>query len=145
VHVIKKNGAGGGAILQAPIVLFCVCFALFVTYLVHNGDATVSCDRKELLDIRTVITHLELDEDFSLMSLVTIYQPVDNPPLTFVLLANMQSLKNKLGELRLRLSYQQDVKNCNILCFTKVFCASAGQNSCVRPVRRGWGYVSICK
>jgi hypothetical protein len=28
-----------------------------------NVAATVSYDRKELLDIRTAITHLELDED----------------------------------------------------------------------------------
>jgi hypothetical protein len=41
----------------------CVCFALFGTYFVHNVSATISYDRKELLDIRTAITHLELDED----------------------------------------------------------------------------------
>jgi hypothetical protein len=37
-------------------VLLCVVF--FVTYFVHNVSATVSYDRKELLDIRTAITHL---------------------------------------------------------------------------------------
>ena len=43
--------------------IFCVfCFALFVTYFVHNVAATVSYTRKDLLDIRTVFTHLELDE-----------------------------------------------------------------------------------
>jgi hypothetical protein len=35
---------------------------LFVTYFVHNVAATVSYGRKELLDIRTVITHLEMDK-----------------------------------------------------------------------------------
>ena len=44
---------------------------------------------------------------------------VGNPPLTSILLANVQSLENKLDELRLRLSYQRDMKNCNILCFTE--------------------------
>jgi hypothetical protein len=39
-------------------------FALFVTYFVHNVAATVSYDRKELLDIRTAITYLELDKSF---------------------------------------------------------------------------------
>jgi hypothetical protein len=39
-------------------------FALFVTHFVHNVAATISYDRKELLDIRTAITHLDLDEDF---------------------------------------------------------------------------------
>ena len=31
----------------------------------------------------------------------------------------MQSLENKLDDLRSRLSYQRDIKNCNILCFTE--------------------------
>ena len=54
------------AILRSPNQLcFCVCFfTLFVTYFVHNVSATVSYDRKELLDIRTAITRLELDEHF---------------------------------------------------------------------------------
>jgi hypothetical protein len=38
-----------------------VCFfALFVTYFVCDVAATISYDVKELLDIRTAITHLEL-------------------------------------------------------------------------------------
>ena len=36
-------------------------FALCVIYFEHNVVATVSYDRKELLNITTVITHLELD------------------------------------------------------------------------------------
>ena len=39
-------------------------FALIETYFVHNVAATVSYDRKELLDIRTAITHHELDKEF---------------------------------------------------------------------------------
>ena len=46
---------------------YCVCFfTLFVTYFVHNVSATVSYDRKELLNIRAVNTHLVLDKDFYL-------------------------------------------------------------------------------
>ena len=41
---------------------FLFFFALFVTYFVHSVAATVSYDRKELLDIRTKITHLEQDK-----------------------------------------------------------------------------------
>ena len=37
-------------------------FALFVTNFVHTVAATVSYDLKELLEIRTGITHLKLDE-----------------------------------------------------------------------------------
>ena len=54
------------AVLMAPDqpCYFVSFFALFVTYFVHNVAATVSYDRKELLDIRTAITHLKLDEEF---------------------------------------------------------------------------------
>jgi hypothetical protein len=39
-------------------------FTIFVNYFVHIVSATVSYGRKELLDIRTAITHLELDKDY---------------------------------------------------------------------------------
>ena len=53
------------AVLLAPNQLCYLCFnALFVTYFVHNVSVTVSDDQKELLDVRTAITHLELDKDF---------------------------------------------------------------------------------
>ena len=46
-------------------MLFWVFFFVFVvTCFVHNVSATVSYDRKELLDIITVIIHLVLDKDF---------------------------------------------------------------------------------
>jgi hypothetical protein len=47
--------------LNQPCYFVCF-FALIETYFVHNVAATVSYDRKELLDIRTAITHLELDK-----------------------------------------------------------------------------------
>ena len=47
--------------LNQPCYFVCF-FALFVTYFVHIVAATISYDRKELLDIRTAITHLELDK-----------------------------------------------------------------------------------
>ena len=40
-------------------------------------------------------------------------------PLPSILLANVQSLDNKLDEVRSRISYQRNIKNCNILCFTE--------------------------
>jgi hypothetical protein len=60
---------GMAAILRAPDQLCHFVrffFYIFVTHIVHNV-ATVSCDRKELLDIRTAIIHLELEKNiFSL-------------------------------------------------------------------------------
>ena len=39
--------------------------------------------------------------------------------LPSILLANVQSLDNKLDEVGSQISYQWDIKNCNILCFTE--------------------------
>ena len=38
-----------------------------------------------------------------------------------ILLANVQLLEDKIDDLLLRLSYQPDIKNCNILCFTEMW------------------------
>ena len=122
---------------------------LFVTYFLHNISATVSFDRKELLDIRTGTTHLVLDKYFffnesdtndllqtpdkayipvirmrkrqrywrrRLGCLVRIRRRVGNLHLSSVLLANVQSLDNKIDKIRSQISY---IKNCNILCFTE--------------------------
>ena len=48
-----------------------------------------------------------------------IRQRVANLPVPSVLLANVQSLEKKWDELKASISYQRDIKNCNILCFTR--------------------------
>jgi hypothetical protein len=49
---------------SCPIVHFVgVFYVLFLTCFVHNVSAIGSSDRKVLLDIRTAITRLKLDED----------------------------------------------------------------------------------
>ena len=127
-----------------------VFFVLFVTYFVHNVSASVSNDRKDLLDLRSAITHLVLDKDYLVnesdakdllqtpdkaqipvirmkkrqryrghRSGCLVRIRVGNPPLPSVLLANVQSLDNKMDELRSKLYLQQDIKNYNILCFTE--------------------------
>ena len=44
-----------------------------------------------------------------------------HPPLPSILLANVQSLDNKVDELRVRSSFQRDIRDCNILCFTETW------------------------
>lgn len=44
---------------------------------------------------------------------------VDKPPLPSILLAKVKSQENKLEELRSRLSYQHDLNNRNVLCFSE--------------------------
>ncbi len=43
------------------------------------------------------------------------------PPLPTILLANVQSLDNKLCELRARFSYQRETRDCCIICLTETW------------------------
>ncbi len=44
-----------------------------------------------------------------------------SPPLPSILLANVQSLENKMDDLRARISFQWDIRDCNILCLTETW------------------------
>ncbi len=43
------------------------------------------------------------------------------PPLPTILLANIQSLDNKLCELRARISYQRETRDCCVICLTETW------------------------
>ncbi len=43
------------------------------------------------------------------------------PPLPTILLANVQSLDNKLCELRARISYQRETRDCCVICLTETW------------------------
>ncbi len=45
-------------------------------------------------------------------------QRAHSPPLPSILLANVQSLENKMDDLRARISLQRDIRDCNIFCLT---------------------------
>jgi hypothetical protein len=64
--IIMMERERKATVLLSPNQLcYCVClFVLFVTYFVHNVSATVTYDRKELLEMRTAITHLVLKENY---------------------------------------------------------------------------------
>ncbi len=44
-----------------------------------------------------------------------------SPPLPSILLAIVQSLENKMDDLRARIRFQQDIRDCNILCLTETW------------------------
>ncbi len=44
-----------------------------------------------------------------------------SPPLPSILLTNVQSLENKMDNLRARISFQRDIRDCNILCLTETW------------------------
>ena len=79
------------------------------------------------------------------------------PPVPSILVANVQSLDNKVDEIRERVAFQRDIRGCNILCFTETWVSRDMQLESAQPpgffVRRadrnkqereeGWGvYVS---
>ncbi len=56
-----------------------------------------------------------------------------SPPLPSILLANVQSLENKMDDLRARISFQRDIRDCNILCLTETWLMPSVPDMAVRP------------
>ncbi len=56
-----------------------------------------------------------------------------SPPLPSILLANVQSLENKMDDLRARISFQRDIRDCNILCLTETWLTPSVPDMDVRP------------
>src|SRR4029434_1855763 len=56
-----------------------------------------------------------------------------NPPLPSILLANVQSLDNKMDELHARTNFQQDIANCCVLAFTETWLDPMVPDSAVTP------------
>ncbi len=53
------------------------------------------------------------------------------PPLTTILLANVQSLDNKLCELRARISYQRETRDCCVICLTETWMSAMVPDSAI--------------
>ncbi len=54
-------------------------------------------------------------------------------PLPSILLANVQSLENKMDDLRARLSFQWDIRDCNILCLSETWLTPSVPDTAVTP------------
>ncbi len=55
------------------------------------------------------------------------------PPLPSILLANVQSLENKMDDLRARISFQRDIRDCNIFCLTETWLTPTVPDTAVTP------------
>ncbi len=53
------------------------------------------------------------------------------PPLPTILLANVQSLDNKLCELRARISYQRETRDCCVICLTETWMSAIVPDSAI--------------
>ncbi len=56
-----------------------------------------------------------------------------SPPLPSILLANVQSLDNKMDDLRARKSFQRDIRDCNIFCLTETWLTPTVPDTAVTP------------
>ncbi len=56
-----------------------------------------------------------------------------SPPLPSILLANVQSLENKMDNLRARISFQRDIRDCNIICLTETWLMPSVPDTAVTP------------
>ncbi len=56
-----------------------------------------------------------------------------SPPLPSIQLANVQSLENKMDDLRARISFQRDIRDCNILCLTETWLTPSVPDTAVTP------------
>ncbi len=56
-----------------------------------------------------------------------------SPPLPSLLLANVQSLDNKMDDLRARISFQRDIRDCNIICLTETWLTPSVPDTAVTP------------
>ncbi len=54
-------------------------------------------------------------------------------PLPSILLTNVQSLENKMDDLRARISFQRDIKDCNILCLSETWLTTSVPDTAVMP------------
>ncbi len=56
-----------------------------------------------------------------------------SPPLPSFLLANVQSLENKMDDLRARISFQRDIRDCNIICLSETWLTPSVPDTAVTP------------
>ncbi len=56
-----------------------------------------------------------------------------SPPLPSILLANVQSLENKMDDLRARISFQRDIRDCHIFCLTETWLTPTVPDTAVTP------------
>ena len=65
--------------------------------------------------------------------LVRLRRRAHRVPLPSILLANVQSLENKVVEIRARVAIQREIRECNVLCFTETWLTRDTLSKSVQP------------
>jgi hypothetical protein len=65
--------------------------------------------------------------------LVRLRKQADHAPLPSIIHANVQSLDNKVDEIRARIAFQRDIRDCNVLFFTETWLTRDRLSGSVQP------------
>ncbi len=112
-------------------LLFYVCLLSLFT---HITSALIIYNKRTLLDIGHCYTNL-LQDSLSTNKRAEIRNRLrkraHSPPLPSILLTNVQSLENKMDDLRARISFQRDIRDCNIFCLTETWLTTSVPDTAV--------------
>ncbi len=122
------------AVLQAPGKLCSFSYVLFVFLLFYMLDVVsiTVYDRDTLLNIGSSVAQRKPDFEFlNAGGLVRLRRHAFRPPLPTILLANVQSLDNKLCELQVSISYQRETRDCCVICLTETWMSAMVPDSAI--------------
>ncbi len=162
-HKFKMALLCSAAIRAAPLRLcfYLLFYLLLISIFTHITSALITYDKSALLDIGNRFTNLVQDTLSPNPSWpLEILRNAENkghrrrnkklrgkalgfgtdwgksahsPPLPSLLLANVQSLDNKMDDLRARISFQRDIRDCNIICLTETWLTPSVPDTAVTP------------
>ncbi len=148
---------------SAKTVLLFTFYLLLISLFTHITSALITYDKSTLLDIGNRFTNLVQDtlspnrihrgllRFFGTRRTKTtgdgtkkhhgnstgirnrLRKRAHSPPLQSILLANVQSLENKMDDLRARISFQRDIRDCNIICLTETWLTPSVPDNAVTP------------
>ncbi len=151
------------AVRVAPLRLcfYLLFYLLLISIFTHITSALITYDKSTLLDIGNCFTNLVQDTLSPNPSWpLEILRNAENkghrrrnkkhrgnsagirnrlrkrahsPPLPSILLANVQSLENKMDDLRARISFQRDIRDCNIICLSETWLTPSVPDTAVTP------------
>ncbi len=122
------------AVLRASRNLCSFSYVLFVILLFYVLDVVsiTVYDRHTLLNIGSFVAQCKPDFfEFLNAVLVRLRRRPLRPPLPTILLANIQSLDNKLCELRAHISYQWETRDSCIICLTETWMSAVVPDSAI--------------
>ncbi len=146
--------------LRENFAVFCMFYLFFLLFYVLDVVSITVYDRDTLLNIGSSVAQRKPDFEFlnagGLFTdtasepfiwvaqlrkrrrrrkragvLIRLRRRAFRHPLPTILLANVQSLDNKLCELRARISYQRETRDCCVICLTETWMSAMVPDSAI--------------